>query len=134
LCADALAFRPAVMVSAGRPAAERAWLMSARTWAAALPAEVPAGGFAAEVADVGDAGPAEADAVGDDGGWRCFVLAADGLGDSEAGTLATAAWKGCPAQELADPAADGSHGEGACGPTVALPDADAGAGPEPRVR
>ena len=122
------------MVSAGRPAAERAWLMSARTWAAALPAEVPAGGFAAEVADVGDAGPAEADAAGDDRGWRCFVLAADGLGDSDAGTLATAAWTGCPAQELADPAADGSHGEGACGPAVALPVADAGAGPEPRVR
>jgi hypothetical protein len=133
LCADALAFRPAVMVSEGRPAAERAWLMSARTWAAALPAEVPAGGFAAEVADVGDAGLEEADAVGDDRGWRCFALAADGLGDSEAGTLATAAWKGCPAQEPAD-AADGSHGEGACGPVVALPVADAGAGPEPRAR
>jgi hypothetical protein len=134
LCADALAFRPAVMVSAGRPAAERAWLMSARTWAAALPAEVPTGGFAAAVADAGDAGLAEAEAVGDDRSWRCFALAADGLGDSEAGTLATAAWKGCPAQELADPAADGSHGEGACGPAVALPVADAGAGPEPRVR
>src|SRR5690242_11183221 len=39
LCAAALEFRPAVMVSAGRPAAERAWLMSARTWAAALPEE-----------------------------------------------------------------------------------------------
>src|ERR1700747_3252424 len=43
LCADALASRPALMVSAGRPAAERAWLTSARTWAAALPTGGPAG-------------------------------------------------------------------------------------------
>src|SRR5215469_17183133 len=48
LCADALASRPAVMVSAGWPAAERAWLMSARTWATARPEEVPAG-FVADV-------------------------------------------------------------------------------------
>jgi hypothetical protein len=123
------------MVSAGRPAAERAWLMSARTWAAALPEEVPTG-FVAPAADVGDAGLADADgdAVGDDRGWRCFVLAADGLGESDAGTLATAAWKGCPGQEPTDPAASGSHGEGACGPTVTWPVADAGAEPGPRVR
>ena len=31
LCVDALEFRPAVIVSGARPAAERAWLMSART-------------------------------------------------------------------------------------------------------
>jgi hypothetical protein len=136
LCADALAFRPAVMLSAGRPAAERAWLTSARTWAAAPPDDVPAG-FVAEAADVGDAGraDADADAVGDDRGWWCLVRAADGLGDSEAGTLATAAWKGCPAQEPTDPAADGSQGEGAHGAAVAAPVADAGAGPRPpRVR
>jgi hypothetical protein len=95
---------------------------------------VPTGGLIAEAADVGDAGLAEADAVGDDRGWRCFVLAADGLGDSEAGTLATAAWKGHPAQEPTAPAADGSHGEGARGPTLAWPVAEAGAGPEPRIR
>src|ERR1700746_1729690 len=84
LCADALASRPAVMVSAGRPAAERAWLMSARTWAAALPEEVPAGfvAGAAGAGDAGDAGLADAcaDAVGDDRGWRRPVLAADGPG------------------------------------------------------
>jgi hypothetical protein len=84
------------------------------------------------VADAGEAGLAVA--VGDDRGWRCFALAVDGLGDSEAGTLATAAGKGCPAQETAGAEADGSHGEGACGPAVAWPVADPGAGPEPRVR
>src|SRR6478672_4504861 len=58
LCADALEFRPAVIVSGARPAAERAWLMSARTCAAALPEEVPAGLVADAVglADEGDAG------------------------------------------------------------------------------
>jgi hypothetical protein len=69
LCADALASRPAVMVRAGRPAAERAWLTSARTWAAALPVEVPAG-FVEDGAGGGDAELADADAdadvVGDD--------------------------------------------------------------------
>jgi hypothetical protein len=106
--------------------------MSARTWAAALPEEVPGG----LVAGVGDAGPADAcaDAVGDDRGWRWPVLAADGPGESEAGTLATAAWKGCPAQGPADPAADGSHAEGACEAAVTLPAADAGAGPGPGPR
>jgi hypothetical protein len=93
LCADALASRPEVMVSAGRPASERAWLMSARTWAAALPEAVPAGLVADAVAgDVGlagaDAEPGR-DALGVDRGWRCFVLADDG--EREAGTLATPA-------------------------------------------
>jgi hypothetical protein len=85
---------------------------------------------------MGDAGLAEAcvDAVGDNRGWRWLVLAADCLGESEAGTLATAAWKGCPAQDPADAAADGSHAEGACGAAATLPVADAGAGPGPRVR
>ena len=59
------------MVSAGRPAAERAWLTSARTWAAALPTEVPAG-FVADGAGGGDAELADvdvdvdADVAGDD--------------------------------------------------------------------
>src|SRR5215472_14932417 len=118
LCADALASSPAVMVSAGRPAAERAWLTSARTWAAAPPEDTPAGCVAA--AGVGDAGRADADAAGDDPGWRCPIRAAGGFGDSEAGTLATAAWKGCPAQGPADPAADESQGEGARGAAVAV--------------
>src|SRR2546421_11272973 len=43
LCADALEFRPAVIVSGARPAAEHAWLMSARTWAPGPPEVVPAG-------------------------------------------------------------------------------------------
>src|SRR5947208_4345083 len=37
LCADELASRPEVSVSAGSPAAERARLISASTWAAAVP-------------------------------------------------------------------------------------------------
>jgi hypothetical protein len=133
LCADALEFRPVVIVSGPRPAAERAWLMSARTWAAGLPGEVPAG-LVADAAAEGDAGRADADADGDGVGWRCLVRAADGLGESEAGTLATAAWKGCPAQGPADPAADGSHAKDARGAAVTAPVADAGAGAEPRVR
>src|SRR4029077_14586589 len=51
LCADALEFRPAVVVSGARPAAERAWLIRARTWAAGLPDEVPAGLVADAVGD-----------------------------------------------------------------------------------
>ena len=54
------------MVSAGRPAAERAWLMSARTWAAALPEEPrPEEAPAGFVADAAGAGLADADADGD---------------------------------------------------------------------
>jgi hypothetical protein len=137
LCPDALEFRPALIVSGARPAAERAWLMSARTWAAALPEVVPAG-LVADAVGEGDAGRADVDADGDaddDGVGRwCPVRAADGLGESEAGTLATPAWKGCPAQGPADPAADGSHAEDARGAAVTVPAADAGAGAEPRVR
>jgi hypothetical protein len=137
LCADALEFRPAVIVNGARPAAERAWLTSARTWAAALPEVVPAGLVADAVAE-GDTGRADADAdadADDDGAGRwCLVRAADGLGESEAGTLATSAWKGCPAQDAADPPAAGSHVAGAEGVAVTFPVADAGAGAEPRVR
>ena len=122
-------------VSGAGPAAERAWLMSARTWAAALPEVVPAG-LVADAVGEGDTGPADADADadGDGAGRWCLVRAADGLGESEAGTLATPAWKGCPAQAPADPPADGSHGAGARGAGVTFPVADAGAGAEPRVR
>ena len=88
-----------------------------------------AGGGDAELADV----DVDADGAGDDRARRCFVLAADGVGESEAGTLATAAWKGRPAQDPADPAASGSHAEGACG-MVTLSVAEAGAGAGPRVR
>jgi hypothetical protein len=137
LCADALEFRPAVIVSGVRPAPERAWLMSARTWAAALPEVVPAG-LVAGAAGEGDAGWADADAdadADDDGAGRCcLVRAADGLGESAAGTLATPAWKGCPAQDPSDPLAAGSHAAGARGAAVTFPVADAGAGAEPRVR
>src|SRR5215472_3384919 len=82
LCVDALESRPAVMVSGGRPEAERAWLTSARTWAAGLPGEVPAG-LVADAAGEGDAGLADADQAGDDRGWRCLVRAAGGDGDGE---------------------------------------------------
>ena len=78
-----------------------------------------------------DADPeAEADGVA----WRCLVRTADGLGDSEAGTLATAAWKGCAAQDPVDPAAVGSHSKEAGGATASWPVAEAGAGTEPRAR
>jgi hypothetical protein len=98
---------------------------------------VPAGLVAAAV-DEGAVGLADADADADpdaDGvAWRCLVRAADGLGDSEAGTLATAAWKGCAAQDPVDPAAVGSHSKEAGGATASWPVAEAGAGTEPRVR
>jgi len=139
LCLDALEFRPALIVSGARPAAERAWLMSARTWAAALPEVVPAG-LVADAVGLGDEGAAgavgfaDAHAEGDGAGRWCLVRAADGPGESETGTLATPAWKGCPAQNPADPLAAGSHGAGADGVAVTFPVADAGAGAEPRVR
>src|SRR5919108_1921196 len=99
LCRAALASRPAVIVSGGRPAAERAWLISARTWAAGLAGE-PVAGADDAATGLGDEEPYAA-------GRRacgCFVRAADGDGERDAGTLATAAWKGRPAQELAAPA------------------------------
>jgi hypothetical protein len=43
LWVEALLSRPAVTVSGARPADERAWLMSARTWPAASLEVVPAG-------------------------------------------------------------------------------------------
>src|SRR4029077_18311592 len=93
-------------------------LMSARTRAAALPEVVPAG-LVADAGGGGDAGradaDADADADGDDAGRWCPVRAADGLGESEAGTLATPTWNGCPAQDPADPPADGSHVAGGPG-------------------
>jgi hypothetical protein len=83
---------------------------------------VPAG-LVADAVDEGAVGEgavglADADADADGVAWRCLVRAADGLGDSEAGTLATAAWKGCAAQDPVDPAADGSHSKDAGGATA----------------
>jgi hypothetical protein len=87
---------------------------------------VPAG-LVADAVDEGAVGEgtvaladadADADADGDGVAWRCLVRAADALGDSEAGTLATAAWKGCAAQDPVDPAADGSHSKDAGGATA----------------
>jgi hypothetical protein len=97
---------------------------------------VPAGLVADAVDEgaVGEGAVGLADADADGVAWRCLVRAADGLGDSEAGTLATAAWKGCAAQDPVDPAADGSHSKDAGGATASLPVAEAGAGTEPRVR
>jgi hypothetical protein len=133
LCLEALEFRPVLIVSGARPAAERAWLMSARTWAVAPPDEVPAG-LVADVPGDAEADLEDADADGDGLGWRCLVRAAGGLGESEAGTLATPAWNGCPAQAPADPAAGGSHAEDTRGAAVTGAAAEAGAGAEPRVR
>jgi hypothetical protein len=85
---------------------------------------VPAG-LVADAVDEGAVGEgavgladADADADGDGVAWWCLVRAADALGDSEAGTLATAAWKGCAAQDPVDPAADGSHSKDAGGATA----------------
>jgi hypothetical protein len=81
---------------------------------------VPAG-LVADAVDVGAVGEGAvglADADGDGVAWRCLVRAAAGLGDSEAGTLATAAWKGCAAQDPVDPAAVGSHSKEAGGATA----------------
>src|SRR5262249_60844311 len=61
LCRAGLAFRPGVMVSGARPAAERAWLISASTWAAGLPGEEPAAAAGEDAGRLGDA-----DAGGDD--------------------------------------------------------------------
>src|SRR5512135_3219794 len=44
LWAEALLSRPEEIVSGARPADERAWLIRASTWAAALPEEEPAAG------------------------------------------------------------------------------------------
>jgi hypothetical protein len=89
LWAEALRSRPEEIVSGARPADERAWLISASTWAAALPEEVPAGLDADVVAD-GDAEAdddgavlAEEEALGVDEGPRaagCRRRADDDLG------------------------------------------------------
>src|SRR5271167_2182763 len=63
LCADALLSRPAVIVSGGRPAAERAWSMSPSTCAAGVPGETPGEPVTDAVGD-GVAGLADADGVG----------------------------------------------------------------------
>jgi len=100
LCTDALRSRPAVIVSGARPADERAWLMSARTWATG---EAPAASVA-DVAGDDDAGQTGAEEAGDGRAEGRFARA-DGrfvrAGD-DGGTLATATWKGRPAQDPAD--------------------------------
>jgi hypothetical protein len=99
-----------------------------------VPAGLVADAVGAVDEDAADEGAVSlADADGDGVAWRCLVRAADGLGDSEAGTLATAAWKGCPAQDP-DPAADGSQRRDARGVAISAPVAATGAGPGPRVR
>ena len=112
LCADALLSRLAVIVSGGRPAAERAWLMSASTCAASVPGETPAESVADAVGD-GVAGLADADAVGVGRADR-FAGADDRFGEAAEGTLAMAAWKGRPAHEPSAaeaPAAEASAAE-----------------------
>jgi hypothetical protein len=59
LWVEALLSRPAVTVSGARPADERAWLMSASTWAAASLEVAPAG-----LEDDGDAEAEGGDDVG----------------------------------------------------------------------
>jgi hypothetical protein len=137
LCADALLSRPAVIVSGGSPAAERAWLMSASTCAAGVPGAAPAGSVADTVGagvagldDTGlddlrpdDAGFDDADAVGAGRPADRFLRVAVGAG----GTLATAARKGRAAQ---DPPADEPNAEP---PAAELPPADELPDTEPHV-
>src|SRR5580692_9338642 len=74
LCADEVLSRPAVRVSAGSPAEERAWLISASTCAAGAPSwfavGLPVGEAAREAATdavgLGADEPSEADADPDD--------------------------------------------------------------------
>lgn len=99
-----------------------------------MPAGLVADAAGEDAVGDGAVGLDDADTDTDGVAWRCLVRAADGLGDSEAGTLATAAWNGCAAQDPVDPAADGSHSKEAGGATASCPVAEAGAGTEPRVR
>src|ERR1700734_1826151 len=72
LCADELAARPAVTVSAGSPAVARAWLISASTCAAAVPPAAVAGVLAGAV--LARAVLAGAVAAGDVAGGAADVL------------------------------------------------------------
>lgn len=91
------------MVSGDRPAAERAWLISARTWAAGVaPPEAVADGDGERGAGLGDGEVVAADRA-------ARRLARAGEADSavgDAGAVATAARKGRPAQE---PAGEGGQ-------------------------
>src|SRR5271165_510972 len=139
LCADALLSRPAVIVSGGRPAAERAWLMSASTCAAGVPAEAPGTSVADAVGD-GVVGLADADAVGAGRSASRLAGGDDRFAETAGGTLATAAWNGRPphdpstaeAPAAAAPAA-APQVAGVCR-AVTLSDAGGGAGLEPRAR
>jgi hypothetical protein len=132
-------------VSGRRPAAERAWLISARTCAAGPPS-VTVGVLAAgaEVAGAARRGDAGADADDDGRARGCFVRTADGDPEREAGTVAMAAWKGRPAHASTTswgvvaagagkaPGAAGSQPEGVVCRAVTWAVADAGAGPRAR--
>jgi hypothetical protein len=84
-----------------------------------------AGAQVAGVAVRGDTG----EDAGDDGRAReCFVRTADD-GEREAGTVATAAWKGRPAHESAASGAAGSQPGEVVAPAVTCAAAEAGAGP-----
>ena len=110
--------------------------MTASTCAAGVPDGAPAG-LVAEAADAGAAGLADAgvdlaglDVAGLVGvGWAAarFLRAAEGAG----GTLATAAWKGRPAQ---DPATAEPHAAGVCRAVTVPGAADRAAEPEPWTR
>src|SRR5215472_5570443 len=89
LCADELDTRPEVIVSAGSPAAERAWLISASTCAAAVPPCAPgaaeaaadAEGRAPAVPAAGAAGRGDAEREDADGpvpAWRGGTVATAG--------------------------------------------------------
>ncbi len=139
LCADALLSKPAVIVSGGRPAAERAWLMSPSTCAAGVPGETPGEPVTDAVGD-GVAGLADADGVGV--GRTAGRLAGEDemFAGAAGGTLATAAWKGRPAHDPSAteaPAAEAPAAEaqvaGVCR-AVTWPDAGGGAGLKARAR
>jgi hypothetical protein len=127
-----------VIVSGGRPAVARAWLMSASTCAAGVPGAAPGDSVADAVGD-GVGGPDDADAVGV-GGVACRFAGADDSFAGAGGTLARPTWKDCPAHdpfaaELADaePSAVEPQVAGVCR-AVTPAGAGGGEGPKPRAR
>lgn len=130
LCAAALAFSPPLKVSAGRLADARASLISARTWAAAVP-DCGADELGWELADglgVAWLALADGDAAGEglwcDGRWECL-----GVWYADGGTWATAMWIGLLTAHA--PATAEPHATAVCAGLPALATGALVAGLEP---
>src|ERR1700683_3065576 len=114
LCADELLIRPSVTVSGARPAAERAWLMSASTGSAGGPCW-DAGGAPAEP-------DGEADEVPGRGEAGDAVGSPERLAAGVCGTRAMLTLMGPSAQAPAGPEPQVSGvGEAAAAPVAAAP-------------